>query len=151
VHVSLSTLQQISSHFLTSFHITPWPTTRRRTCPNCKCDVVRSLASNLNLNSPQNRARSPPRHSHHDLSDEYQDEAAETVNDSPSSAIPIPRSAEDDTDLEQGDSEDMAATLVNNRVDTFSPRRGWRAMLTLSLGAFTGEAIWMQAQADRTR
>jgi hypothetical protein len=141
--------QPKSLHLLTFPPSTPWLTTRRRTCPICKGDVVRSLASNPNP-SP-NRAQSPPRHSYHDLGDEYQDEAAEAVNDSPSSAIPIPRASEDDADLEQGDQEDMAATLINDRVDVLSPRRGWRALTNLSLSAFTGEATWMQTQADRTR
>lgn len=67
--------------------------------------------------------------------------AAETTNDSPSAAIPIPSTEQD---LERGD--DMAETLVESQ----SGRRGWRG-LGLSLSAFSGEAAWRQEQADRNR
>ena len=75
-------------------------------------------------------------------SDEVQALAAETTNESPSAAIPIPR---DNNDLERGD--DMADTLVEDQ----SGRRGWRGLASFSLSAFTGEAAWRQAQADRDR
>lgn len=85
----------------------------------------------------------------------YQDEpddsdiqtlAAETANDSPSAAIPIPR----DSDLERGD--DMAATLVNDQPEASTPRNGWRGLAaSFSLSAFSGEGAWRQAQADRDR
>lgn len=68
--------------------------------------------------------------------------AAETSNESPSAAIPIPR---DSNDIERGD--DMADTLVEDQ----SGRRGWRGLASLSLSAFSGEAAWRQAQADRNR
>ena len=73
--------------------------------------------------------------------DDVQVLAAETANESPSAAIPIPR----DNDVERGD--DMAETLVEDR----SGRRGWRGLASFSLSAFTGEAAWRQAQADRNR
>lgn len=79
-------------------------------------------------------------------SEDVQVQAAETVNDSPSSAIPIPRDA---NDLERGD--DLAATLVNDEPESSSPRRSWRDLASLSLSAFSGEAAWRQAQADRNR
>lgn len=78
--------------------------------------------------------------------DDVQVQAAETSNDSPSSAIPIPR---DVADVERGD--DMAATLVNDQHESFLPRRGWRDLASLSLSAFSGEAAWRQARADRNR
>lgn len=84
---------------------------------------------------------------YHDSSDDdIQVQAAETSNDSPSAAIPIPRDTED---LERGD--DMAATLVNDQPDASSPRRGWRDLAYLSLSAFSGEAAFRQAQSDRDR
>ena len=69
--------------------------------------------------------------------------AAESTNESPSSAIPIPGNAE--TDLERGD--DMAETLVESQTGS----RGWRGLASFSLSAFSGEAAWRQAQADRNR
>ncbi|MCJ1413832.1 hypothetical protein MMC32_000157 [Xylographa parallela] len=144
--------------------ITPWLTTRRRTCPICKGDVVRSLATS---STPQTPSPTSPSHPYyHDLTtpadpDAIQAQAAETANESPSSAIPIPRSAADDADLdlERGggagddDDDDLAATLVNDPPEgAFSPRRtGWRGLASLSLSAFSGEAAWRQAQADRNR
>ena len=76
-------------------------------------------------------------------SDDVQVMAAESTNESPSSAIPIPRNT--DEDLERGD--DLAETLVESQ----SGRRGWRGLASLSLSAFSGEAAWRQAQADRNR
>ena len=82
-------------------------------------------------------------------SEAIQVQAAETINDSPSSAIPIPC---DRHDLEGGE-DDLAATLVNDEhgPEASSPRRGWRDLASLSLSAFSGEAAWRQAQADRNR
>ena len=83
--------------------------------------------------------------------DDIQVLAAQTTNDSPSAAIPIPREA----DLERG--EDLAATLVNDQDlgEASNSRSGWRGLAaSLSLSAFTGEAAWrqhQQAQADRNR
>lgn len=78
--------------------------------------------------------------------DELQVQAAETTNDSPTAAIPIPHGSDD---LERGD--DMAATLVNDPPEASSTRRGWRGFASFSLSAFSGEAAWRQAQADRDR
>ena len=82
----------------------------------------------------------------HNIEDDTQSQICETVNDSYSAAIPIPR---DLSAAEEGD--DMAATLVNDDPEASSPRRGWRDLASLSLSAFSGEAAWRQAQADRDR
>lgn len=122
---------------------TPWLTTRRRTCPICKGDVVRSLAC-----QSQSATSSASHDQYHDDFDanDIQVQAGETSNNSPTAAIPIPR---DNIDLESGD--DMAATLVNDQPEAASPRRGWRDLAYLSLSAFSGEAAWRQAQSDRDR
>ncbi|MCJ1351901.1 MAG: hypothetical protein MMC33_001885 [Icmadophila ericetorum] len=138
--------------------ITPWLTTRRRTCPICKGDVVRSMAQNP-FPTPQPSPTRSTYHSNNNDSlneEDIQIQAAETVSDSPSAAIPIPRSPDQvtgDGDLEQG-VDDMAATLVNdsNIPGSFSPsRRGWRGLASLSLSAFSGEAAWRRAQEERNR
>ena len=99
--------------------------------------------------NPSSTTISTSRRRYHDdpEDNDIQIQAAETINDSPSSAIPIPR--ENDLDIERG--EDMAATLVNDQPGTSSSRSGWRGLASLSLSAFSGEAAWRQAQADRNR
>ena len=82
---------------------------------------------------------------YHDNVEDVQAQAAETANESPSAAIPIPR----DNDLERGD--DMAATLVNDQPETSTSRSSWRGLTSLSLSAFSGEAGRRQAEADRNR
>ena len=83
---------------------------------------------------------------YHDNVEDVQVQAAETANESPSAAIPIPR----DADLERGD--DMAATLVNDEPEASSPNRSsWRGLTSLSLSAFSGEAGRRQSQVNRDR
>lgn len=66
----------------------------------------------------------------------------------PTSAIEIPRTADEaNADMERG--EDTEATLANEQGST--SRGGWRGLASLSLSAFSGEAAWRQAQADRSR
>lgn len=82
---------------------------------------------------------------YHDDVDDVQAQAAETANESPSAAIPIPR----DIDLERGD--DMAATLVNDQPEASTSRTSWRGLTSLSLSAFSGEAGRRQPRANRDR
>jgi len=106
--------------------------------------VVKSMANN---SSPPSSSTSLASYQDNPSEGDTQAQAAETTNNSPTSAIPIPR---DNADLERGD--DMAATLVNDvQPGASTPRTGWRGLASMSLSAFSGEAAWREAQADRNR
>ncbi|ORY19670.1 hypothetical protein BCR34DRAFT_135 [Clohesyomyces aquaticus] len=98
--------------------ITPWLVTRRRTCPICKGDVVRSLSHSFRNqgahSSSPTRSRSP--HLFRQDSDYLQVQAAETRNDSPSASRPVPiiaSSTASDDDLYA----DVEANWIDDRSD----------------------------------
>jgi len=103
--------------------ITPWLTTRRRTCPICKGDVVRSLARG----SPSSHRFSPG-----GSDDDVQVQAAEIVNSSPTAALPITRSAEEyvEDDVERG-----IPSLTATRPRQNNRQGSWRSILSSSLGS----------------
>ncbi len=106
--------------------------------------MVRSMAQPSSDTSPDTSLHHPYRDD--PTNADVQVQAAETTNESPSAAIPIPR----DIDLEQGD--DMAATLVDDQPEASTPRSTWRGLAaSMSLSAFSGEGAWRQAQEDRNR
>ncbi|EER23301.1 hypothetical protein D8B26_001393 [Coccidioides posadasii str. Silveira] len=118
--------------------ITPWLTTRRRTCPICKGDVVRSLGAAA---SGRHMEQIQP------TSDDGQAQIAETRNDSPTSAIPIP---EDDlgSDLERGVSP--SASLLGNSHGPAAAQSSWRNLANLSLSALSGDSMWHQSRHTRS-
>lgn len=83
-------------------------------------------------------------------SDDIQDRVAETTNDSPSAAIPIPPridDSDDDSDIERG--TESAEPLVAGSQP--APRSAWRNLVNGNLSALSGETVWRQTPADRNR
>lgn len=75
-----------------TIYSTPWLVTRRRTCPICKGDVVRSL-SQAYTDLPSASPPAPRLADDEHVVDALQIQAAETRNDSHSAAQPLPISA----------------------------------------------------------
>jgi hypothetical protein len=114
---------------------TPWLTTRRRTCPICKGDVVRSLARG----SP-----SGPRYEAY--RDDSDDETQLQVNDDPRTPVLIvPRDSGDNAedDLERGIVSPTTSRPRNNRVGS------WRSILGRNFGSSSQSP--RTSQEDRSR
>ena len=83
-------------------------------------------------------------------SDDVQARAAETVNDSPSAAIPIPArmdDSDDDSDVERG--SDALQPLNSNSQP--ASRSAWRNLVSGNLSTLSGDTVWRQTPADRNR
>ncbi|KAM5462892.1 hypothetical protein MferCBS49748_006284 [Microsporum ferrugineum] len=115
--------------------ITPWLTTRRRTCPICKGDVVRSFG---NHGSNDYDSSSPDPSSSFD-----QARALEDHSGFPSSAIPIPDHENTESELERG-------ALLGDALNA-SNRSTWRGLTSLSLSALSGDSMWQQVRHTRSQ
>ena len=83
-------------------------------------------------------------------SDDIQARVAETVNDSPSAAIPIPPridDSDDDSDVERGTDLTERSTSNSQPVS----RSAWRNLVSGNLSALSGDTVWRQTPADRSR
>ncbi|KAK1147431.1 hypothetical protein N8T08_001513 [Aspergillus melleus] len=113
--------------------ITPWLTTRRRTCPICKGDVVRSMSQNK---GPE-QAGEDDQHqlgSHHGAS---------------SAPVLITAISEDEmSDPERHAGSD--AGLVEEHASS-APPPGWRNYAALSFSALSGDTIWHPSRNENDR
>jgi len=132
--------------------ITPWLVTRRRTCPICKGDVVRSLARAGSARWEDETLQDEQ------TSDDVQNLAAQTTNNEPSAAaIPIPIRIEHgrtDDDVEQG--REIEAPLLGGQRTQQSDRHGepqslWRNIVGASVSRLSGDTLWRQTPVDRNR
>ncbi|OGM43188.1 PA and RING finger domain protein [Aspergillus bombycis] len=119
--------------------ITPWLTTRRRTCPICKGDVVRSMSQNKDAET---------RESAESVDHTYRDELDSHSNAS-SAPVPITNNGEDEgSDLERRGGSDVG---LLERHSSSAPPPNWRNFAALSFSALSGDTIWHQGRTDRER
>jgi hypothetical protein len=133
--------------------ITPWLVTRRRTCPICKGDVVRSLSQSFRdrvLISP-----SPTRASRFQDDPDLQEMAAETWNDSPSASRPVPITSSSAGDYRDGLDADVEANWVddgNEEQGTDSPgdSDGGLGTSVRDIASSVSTTIWRGYEAVRS-
>ncbi|KAL6237728.1 hypothetical protein BDW75DRAFT_72071 [Aspergillus navahoensis] len=100
--------------------ITPWLTTRRRTCPICKGDVVRSMSQSHNAETRS-------------------EHVAESHRGGSSAPVPINSMGDDEL-------ADLEHTNLERHSSSTPP--SWRNLAALSLSALSGDTIWHQGRTD---
>lgn len=116
--------------------ITPWLTTRRRTCPICKGDVVRSMSQNKAAETRESSESVDHPHGHE-------------LENASSAPLPIMNNGEDEvSDLERHSSSDVG---LLERHSSSAPPPNWRNFAALSFSALNGDTIWHQGRTDRER
>ncbi|THC95783.1 hypothetical protein EYZ11_004736 [Aspergillus tanneri] len=114
--------------------ITPWLTTRRRTCPICKGDVVRSLS--------QNKATEQINDNGHGHELGFQHGAS-------SAPVPITAVSEDEmSDPERRPGSDFEPA---DEHASSAPTPNWRNYAALSFSALSGDTIWHPGRTDNER
>ncbi|KAE8146328.1 hypothetical protein BDV25DRAFT_52421 [Aspergillus avenaceus] len=112
--------------------ITPWLTTRRRTCPICKGDVVRSMSQNNIAETREPADRGTIR-------------TAESLPGASSAPVPIINGEDEMSDLERPSTSDAG---LLERHSSSAPPANWRNFAALSFSALSGDTIWHQGRAD---
>ncbi|KAF7589796.1 hypothetical protein BBP40_003858 [Aspergillus hancockii] len=119
--------------------ITPWLTTRRRTCPICKGDVVRSMSQS---NAAETRESTDP-------VGHTRPHGLDSRQSASSAPVPILNNGEDEvSDLEGHGSSDVG---LLERHSSSAPPPNWRNFAALSLSALSGDTLWHQGRSDRER
>jgi hypothetical protein len=142
----------VSNLPLTDRFRTPWLVTRRRTCPICKGDVVRSLAQSYHDRSLSSSPTRLPL-----LSGNLEDAqalVAETRNDSPSASLPMPisssapvaRSRALDQDVEANWSGDESRTTAG---DVPAGRAADQSNSSRDLSSTVSTVIWHGVEVVR--
>ena len=127
--------------------ITPWLVNRRRTCPICKGDVVRSMQRS----GPSEDSEEDNREPGDETADSVQERVATNVSDDTSTAsIPIPERQDAsnlmDDDVERG--EDLPPAERNEQRPVASR---WRGIINASLSNLSGDTVWRTNSVDRNR
>ncbi|KAI5287056.1 hypothetical protein KEM54_006277, partial [Ascosphaera aggregata] len=136
--------------------ITPWLTRRRRTCPICKGDIVRSLTERNHLDrQPSNETVEPPRpldvpnRNENSIVSQSAPGINDLSDDGESNNYDSPSAG--DYDIEEG----IAIHPQGRRSGSVdATRRGyrgssWREFASLGLSPFSGDAVWLQPRTGR--
>lgn len=83
-----------------------------------------------------------------ETSDDVQDRVAQTINEETSAAIPIPVREDEDSDDEDVERGEDVDTLLEQPAEGQS---AWRNVIARSLSRLSGDTLWRQTPADRSR